>query len=781
MTLEIAILLGILAVMAFFFFTEKLPVDLTAFLGLIALVFMGYVQPNEAFSGFASPAVITMLSVFIVSAALLHTGVADFVGAKVHALIGSREQPLIIAIMLTSGILSAFMNNIAAAAVLLPAVAAIAQKTGISPSKLFMPLSFGAILGGTTTLVGTPPNIIAADLLNEKGIAPFELFDFAPLGLILLGVGTVYMVFIGRKLNPERNISTAVAKSGDLAEIYKLEQGLFSFRIPPESNLVGQTLGQAKLGGKLGLQVVSVIRQGNRRRRLAPAASTLLKAGDVLIVKGMLKRLEQLLEIPGTETGTTESGHFDIAALHVAAKVLILRAGSSLIGTTIASSQFRETHGATVIAVKHKDHWINRSFVDEPLSEDDELIVFVDKEEIEYLSDSSDWDTREVEDAELAEMRKRIVWLKISSESPLVGKTIRQCHRLGLRELFIVAINRKGRPNFRITPDEVLQAGDRLFLVGRWRLLQGLTTMGDMEAMDNVPEDAAVESDDVGVVEVTLAPRSRAAGMTLKQLDFREKHGLQVLSVWRSGNPIHRHLATLQLQFGDALLVQGPWDKIHLFGDERDYVVLSPIAKKTRRYHKAPYALAGLMFMVACVVTGFQPIHVAAFAAASLVVLFGSITMEEAYRNVEWRAVFLVAAILPVGIAMERTGASDLLARMVTESLGPLGPYAVMAGLFALSSFLSQCLDGAPAVVLVTPMALQIAAEMGISPYPIMMGVSLAASAAFMTPFSHKANLLVMGAGGYRVIDYIRVGTPLTIVVLILLVLLVPVFFPLYV
>ena len=207
-------------------------------------------------------------------------------------------------------------------------------------------------------------------------------------------------------------------------------------------------------------------------------------------------------------------------------------------------------------------------------------------------------------------------------------------------------------------------------------------------------------------------------------------------------------------------------------------MVLSATAAEPRRTKKAPLALLGLLIMVAMVVTGFQPIHVAAFVAATFVVLTGAITMEEAYRGVEWRAVFLVAAILPVGLAMERTGAAALLSQTVTDVAGPLGPYAVLAGLFCLSSLLSQCLDGAPSVVLLTPVALGTAEQLGLSPYPIMMGISLAASAAFMTPFSHKANLIVMGAGGYRVSDFLRAGTPLTIVVLAMLVILVPIFFP---
>ncbi|MDH3216213.1 MAG: SLC13 family permease, partial [Candidatus Krumholzibacteria bacterium] len=220
------------------------------------------------------------------------------------------------------------------------------------------------------------------------------------------------------------------------------------------------------------------------------------------------------------------------------------------------------------------------------------------------------------------------------------------------------------------------------------------------------------------------------------------------------------------------------WEKIRRLAADPDFVVLSRTAAAPRRTRRAPVALAGLLLMVGMVVSGFQPIHVAAFTAASLVILFGALNMQEAYRAIEWRVIFLVAAVLPVGIAMERTGAAHLLADGVAGIAGPFGFYAVLAALIGLSSLLSQGLDGAPAVVLLTPVAMQTASDLGLSTYTVMMGVSLAASAAFMTPFSHKASLLVMGAGGYRAMDYVRVGTPLTIVILLLLVFLVPLFFP---
>jgi len=209
-----------------------------------------------------------------------------------------------------------------------------------------------------------------------------------------------------------------------------------------------------------------------------------------------------------------------------------------------------------------------------------------------------------------------------------------------------------------------------------------------------------------------------------------------------------------------------------------DFVVLSEGDSGPRRHGRAPFAIGSLLLMVGLVVAGIFPIQVAAFFAATLVILTRALHMNEAYRAIEWRAIFLVAAILPVGAAMERTGAAQLLASSVAGLAGDAGPYAVLLALMVLSSLLSQGLDGAPTVVLLGPVVISTATQLGLSPFPLMMGVGLAASAAFMTPFSHKANLLVMGAGGYRSMDYVKVGTPLTLVVLLILTLMIPALMP---
>lgn len=774
MTLEIGILFGILVMMAVFFFTELLPIELTAFLGLVVLTLGGYVEPAEAFTGFASPAVITMLSIFFVSGALLHTGVADMVGARVHKVIGNREVLLVVAIMLVAGILSAFMNNVAAVAVLLPAVASIAHKTGIAPSRLFMPLSFGAILGGTMTLVGTPPNILAADLLRERNLAPFELFDFTPVGVVLMGVGILYMVTIGRWLLPKHSIADRKGSSEDLTNVYHLDESMFSIRVPKGSSLDGWTLGETRLGSALNVQVVGIVRNGEKR--LAPGADTVLQEDDVLLIEGHHSHVEELLKVQGVEIGTLDPGLLADAWGKIGCVGIRLLDDSAFVGKNLRDVHFREKFGAVVVGIRRDSRLIDTDLAVLELEAGDELLALGTRRQLAAMSQLDDVELSQLDPTQLTDLDHHLFLLRVHAASPLVGALVRESRMRELVGLTVVGINRDGETMLAVGPKERIRAGDQLLVTGDPEKVRTLVALGDVQLQEDVTR-ASIVSDDVGIEEVTLAPRSRVAGKTLAQIDFREKHGLQVLAIWRKGRPIREDLAGQRLRTGDAFLVQGSRKKIRLLGSNPDFVVLSPGAQEVRRTKKAPFAVGALLVMIAMVVSGYMPIHVAAFTAATLVVLLGTITMEEAYRSVEWKAIFLVAAILPVGLALERTGAASMISQGVTSMAGPLGEHAVMAGMVTLSSILSQCLDGAPAVVLMAPVVFESAETLDMSPHAIMMGVSLAASAAFMTPFSHKANLLVMGSGGYKVIDYLRVGTPLTLVLLALMVFLVPLLF----
>jgi len=234
----------------------------------------------------------------------------------------------------------------------------------------------------------------------------------------------------------------------------------------------------------------------------------------------------------------------------------------------------------------------------------------------------------------------------------------------------------------------------------------------------------------------------------------------------------------MALYLGDALLLYGPHEKLKVLGSEPDFLVLTEEAQAALRLERAPWAVGIMAAVLLPVILGWAPISIAAVAGAVLMVLTGCLTMEEAYRHIEWKAVFLIAGMLPLGLAMEQTGTAHLLAQGLVGSLGSLGPMAVVVGLFLLGVAATQVMPSAAVAVLLSPMALNAAADLGVSPFPLVMTVAMAASASFLSPVAHPANLFIMGPGGYRFIDYIRVGLPLTLVVLVVLLLTLPIFWP---
>jgi len=776
MTIEIGILLAIFAALVYLFLTEKLPIDLTALLGLAALVFGGYVTPAEAFSGFASPAVITTLFIFVLGGALQQTGVADAMGAQAHRLAGQREVWLIVVVMLTTGLLSAFMPNIAATAVMMPAVASLAQRAAVPPSRLFMPLSFAAVLGGTTTLVGTPPNILAGTILQQRGEPALGLFDFTPVGGALLALGILYMVTIGRRLLPDRGVSRTPAAGRDLARVYQLEERLLSIRIPEGSRLDGTTLGEAQLGRALRAQVLAIRRR--RATRLAPDATTRLRAGDLLLVSGRLDVIEDLLRVRGIHVEQVAPDA--LPSTGGAAEGLRMQVGphSALCGQTLREAAFRATHGAVVIGIERGGKVLQERLAEVRLQAGDTVLAVGPRERLARFLASGDPAVQPLSVGDLARLPARFFLVDLPAGSPLAGLTLGASKLGELVGLTVIGLVRDGRTRLGLDPDAVLTAGDRLVVGGDPAALLAVVDLGDL---DLGPGRGAqdLESDAIGVAEATIAPRSQLAGQTLRRLAFRERHGVQVVALWREGQPRRADLADVALRFGDALLLQGPREKLQMLADDPDLVMLTPLGRPARRTRRAPVALGGLALLIGLVVSGWQPIEVAAFAAGVAVVLGGALSMQEAYRAVEWRMIFLLAAILPLAVALERTGAAALAAGAATDLAGPHGPHVMLAVLVVLASVLSQSLDSGPAVVILAPVALEIAQQMGLAPVTILLAIALGASAAFTTPFSHKAHLLVMGAGGYRARDYLLVGTPLTVLVLVLIILLVPVVMPL--
>ncbi len=351
MTLEIIIVLGILAVSMVLFITEWVRMDVIALLVLGVACSHGLVTPAEALSGFSSPAVVTVWAVLILSGALARTGVASLIGQRLMRLAGDSEVRLLVIIMLTVGILSGFMNTIGVVSLFLPVVIDISRKKKQPPSKLLIPLAFAALLGGLNTLIGTPPNILITEALKNAGLRPFSMFEFFPVGISVLIAGTVYMALLGRHLLPSRDTTREFSSENgkDLKSIYELHERMVMLHLPARSILHGKTLAESRLGSVLGLNVVAVLRNG--QTHLSPESAFALQEGDRLLVEG---RLEQLTEMQTKNHLIVDREGFTVEQL-VSAEIELIEArikpDSFLVGQTLRQVGFRNNYNVIVLAI----------------------------------------------------------------------------------------------------------------------------------------------------------------------------------------------------------------------------------------------------------------------------------------------------------------------------------------------------------------------------------------------------------------------------------------------
>ena len=784
MTPDIAIVLSLLAVAVVFLVTEWIPMEVTALLSLGAVALIGLVSPVEALSGFSNPAVVTVWAVFILSGGLTRTGVANVIGHFVLRLAGNSESRMIVVIMTTAGVMSAIMNNVAVAALMLPVVMDIARHTARPPSRLLMPLAYGSLLGGLTTQIGTPPNILVSDALRDAGLRAFTFFDFTPVGLIVMFTGIAFMTFIGRHLLPQRDVvkDSSGAKKVDWQTQYDLQERLFHIRVPADSILINKTLAQIRLSSVLGWNVIGITRSD--RTMLAPGPADTLRADDRLTVEG---RIENLSELKNWHQLNVEEGGIDLQEPYsddIKIAEVSLPGNSRFAGSTLNSIGFRGLFGVNVLAIRRNDSIKRTNLQDEPLLRGDMLLIAGSDERLAEFKNTPGFDQfRYVARSELTEvynLHERLMVMGVPPDSALVGKSLKESRlgdTLGSR---VLGILRGKNPIIMPEPQEILQADDRLVVEGRlsdFEILRGIEEL--VIERRTQPAMETLVSGNVGLVEAILSPHTTLVGKTLRQINFREKYGLNVLALWRKGQAHRSNLRDLDLQFGDALLLLGPRQKLQLLGREPDFIVLTETAQEELRREKMKISLLIMGGILLPVILGWVPIYIAAVVGAALMVLFGCLTMEEAYRQIEWKAVFLIAGMLPLGTALDQTGAARLIAEGVVALVGPFGPKAVMFGMVALT-FIATCfVPTAALVVLMAPIALNTATNMGLSPYAFMMAVAMAASASFTTPISHPANILVMGPGGYRFADYLKVGGLLTLVILVVLMVALPVFWPL--
>ncbi|MEM7143714.1 MAG: SLC13 family permease [Verrucomicrobiota bacterium] len=778
MTTEIAAVLAILAVAIFLFIIEKPRMDVVALLVMATLGVTGLVSPTQTLAGFSNPAVITVWSMFILSAGLSNAGVADALGKKLLKVSGKSEPRMIAVIMLSAGGLSAFMNNIGVAALMLPVVMDLARKTGNSPSRLLMPLAYGSLLGGLTTLVGTPPNLVAASSLESAGYEPFSLFDFTPVGLFALGGGTLFMILFGRHLLPketlEESADNSPGQNGAATRFdYNLDAQRFLLRVGPEFPAEGRSLNDLGLGTILGFHIREITHGPNHTAN--PGPDTLVHRGDQLVVQGDHQQLQSFLALKAFDLGASREMIELFRSRDLETATIEIAPGSPLDGLTVAETDFRNRFGPHILGIKRKKRLFLPNLAHITLKEGDQLILHAPRKVLQELPELDDFKNfnpfSDEEFKDLFPEDDRLLELILGDEADFaVGKTVAESGLVQLLGLRVIGIARQKETIILPRGDDRIQKNDILLVQGSSKILDQLQELPAFELdRENVPAPDADQHPGSATIEVTLAPESSLAGRTLSEIGFRARYGLSVLAIWRKGRAYQSYLRNMTLLFGDAFFVSGPREKLEALARDPDFLVLSEIPQHLAAppvpRAKSIAAVAIMGGVVGLVLFGVLPIAIAAVSGAALMVLAKCLSMKEAYRSIDWKSVFLIACMIPLGTAMQESGAAAWIAGLTIDLVSPYGPWALIAGLYLVVAFATTIVPTAALVMITAPIAIQAANDLGISPYTAMMAIAIAASASFTSPISHPANVLVMGPGGYRFIDYVKTGVPLALTV----------------
>jgi di/tricarboxylate transporter len=591
MSAEAWLALGVLAVVLALFLWNRLRPDVSALIGAGLLVGLGVITPQQGISGFASEATVTVALMLILSAGLVRVGVIDVVARRAARLVRGSEMRLLILILTIVVPVSAFVNNTAAVAVLLPVVLGLAKDVGAPPSRLLMPLSFGSQLGGTLTLIGTSTNLIVAALVVELGLPRIGLFDVTGPAILVMLAGVAYLLTLGRRLTPHREAGD------DLLETYELHEYVTALDVLPDSPLIGRSLGESRFGEVYGLQVVRIER--TEEPVANPRSGTVVRREDVLLVQGKVARIADIAE------------------------------------------------------------------------------------------------------------NARVV----------VSGTAR-------------------------------------------------------------PFGLSAASDAGRLAEILIPPRSHMIGQSLRDLRFRARYGVSVLGVRRHGAAIHETIGAVRLDAGDILLVQGPTENLRALHAEGAASLIGVVSIQRKRRRRRNTALAIMAAVVLLPALGVTTILVSALFGVIAMFLTGCIEPQRAYEELDGQVLVLLAAMIPIGLALQQTGAAATIADLLVRVVAPLGPYGALVGIYILTSALTEMVSNAATAVVLTPIAVSLATSIDVSPLPFVVAVMFAASNSFATPIGYQTNLFIFGPGGYRFRDYLRVGGPLNVIVAIVATVAIPLFFP---
>lgn len=418
-----------------------------------------------------------------------------------------------------------------------------------------------------------------------------------------------------------------------------------------------------------------------------------------------------------------------------------------------------------VVGIIYMALWGRHLLPTEPSSERQELIR---KAETDLLN--------------MYQLNERLFRARIPQGSALDNKKLSESYMRDQYGLNVVAIERGSRVFLSPGPDFLFQVGDILLLQGRLEefIQKDIDPFLEILPMREYKEPE-LESASIIVIEVVLSPRSQLIGQTLRESQFHEKYGMTVLSIWNGKRIIRTGLGEIPLEFGDSLLLQGPREKLPLLRADKELIVLSKEETPPEHVFDRKNWLTVAIFLLTVTVSalGYLPVSVVMLIGAILMVLTKSVTLEQAYRGIDWRIIFLIAGMLPLGQAMTKTGATNLIANAVNNLTSPYGSVGLLFGLILLSILLIQAMKGAAVSAIVVPIAIEAARLTGTDPRALALGVALATSLAFITPLGHPVNIMVMGPAGYKFKDYFKVGLPLTAISILVIMILLPMFWPL--
>lgn len=783
MTLEIGLTFAVLIVAVILFITEVIRPDLTGLLVLFTLVVLKLVSPEQAVSGFANPAVIAIWSMFILSAGLAHTGVASYLGRQVTRMAGESERRLQAVLINVAAGMALFMNNIGVAAILMPVTIDASRRTKRVASRLLLPMVYGATLGGMIILFSTSSNLVISGVVEDAGYPSLGIFDLAPVGILILLVVQVYFVSIGHRLLPYRQSPQPLAGNGSnrqqpLQQQYGLEERLALLVLPDDCLLAGKTLAESRISRALGLNILSVRRKD--KTRLAPEANLLLEGGDQLQVLGKLDQIESIIRSPMFIVEDRQPTVQRLMAENIGFAEIEISPDSPFAGDTLANSEFRQEYGLNVLAIWRGDSMMRSNLQNLELNAGDRLLLEGQTEKLAALSSLDGYRTLKADEIEHSyRLEERLLLAQVPKNSILAEKSLAEARLGSSYGITVLEIIRPGEEILFPSPEMELKANDQLIVAGSPEDIEVLSGLQQVQIQKEVKFNLAeMENEAFSFVEVILSPYTTLAGKTLKQLHFREKYDVSVLAIWHGHRPYRTDLPNLPLQLGDGLLCYGPREAFERLATERDFIVLRQDVQVKPRLKKAPLAALIMTAVVLAVLVGWLPISIAAIGGAALMVLSGCLTMDEAHKAINWKSIFLIATMLPLGFAMRDTGAAEFLAQGVLSIAGPYGNMAVMGGLMALTLIINPFIPSVVNAVVMTPIALAAAAGLGASHLPFVIGVVYMVAASFMTPLSHPANLLVMSPGGYRFSDYLKSGIPVSILVWIVALVAIPFVFP---